>query len=88
MFTIPKHGPKTYGYVLSGEPAFIATDIYPNDPVNNDVLGFYSSRERFKLILDNVRETGEANISDKVRLLQDGLDSDTPKGGMLVFHPV
>ncbi|NAZ92427.1 sensor domain-containing diguanylate cyclase [Vibrio toranzoniae] len=88
MFTIPKHGPKTYGYVLSGEPAFIATDIYPNDQVNNDLLGFYSSRERFKLILDNIRETREANISDKVRLLQDGLDSDTPKRGMLVFHPV
>ncbi|MEZ8946495.1 diguanylate cyclase [Vibrio sp. 10N.247.311.12] len=88
MFTIPKHGPKTYGYVLDGEPVFIATDIYPNDPVNNGVLGFYSSRERFNLVIDNIKKTREANISDKVRLLQDGLDSNTPKSGMLVYHPV
>ena len=88
MFTIPKHGPKTYGYILDGEPVFIATDIYPNDPVNNGVLGFYSSRERFNLIIDNIKKTREANISDKVRLLQDGLDSNTPKSGMLVYHPV
>ncbi len=56
MFTIPKHGPKTYGYVLDGEPVFIATDIYPNDPVNNGVLGFYSSRERFNLVIDNIKK--------------------------------
>ncbi|MFA0541868.1 diguanylate cyclase domain-containing protein [Vibrio sp. 10N.222.52.B7] len=88
MFTIPKHGPKTYGYVLDGEPVFIATDIYPNDPVNNGVLGFYSSRERFNLVIDNIKKTRKANISDKVRLLQDGLDQNTPKTGMLVYHPV
>ena len=88
IYTIPKHGPKTYGYVLEGEPAFIATDLYPNTEPNNQVLGFYSSRDRFRLIVDNIRETREANISDKVRLLQDGLSRDLPKTGMLVYHPV
>ncbi|UTT84621.1 sensor domain-containing diguanylate cyclase [Vibrio pelagius] len=88
LYTIPKHGPKTYGYVLDGEPAFVATDVYPNTERNNQVLGFYSSRERFRLIIDNIRETRKANISDKVRLLQDGLSRDLPKTGMLVYHPV
>jgi diguanylate cyclase (GGDEF)-like protein len=88
LYTIPKHGPKTYGYVLDGEPAFIASDLYPNTERNNKVLGFYSSRERFKRIVENIRETREANISDKVRLLQDGLSRDLPKTGMLVYHPV
>ncbi|SBT14356.1 sensor domain-containing diguanylate cyclase [Vibrio celticus] len=88
LFTIPKHEAKTFGYILDGEPAFIASDLYPNTQANDNVLGFYSSRERFKLVLDNIRQTRKANISDKVRLLQDGLDQDTPKTGMLVYHPV
>ncbi|WP_210455048.1 sensor domain-containing diguanylate cyclase [Vibrio crassostreae] len=88
LYTIPKHEAKTYGYVLDGEPIFVASDMYPNTEVNNSVLGFYSSRERFKLVLDNIKHTRKANISDKVRLLQDGLDQDIPKTGMLVYHPV
>ncbi|MFA0113024.1 diguanylate cyclase [Vibrio sp. 10N.261.46.E11] len=88
LYTIPKHQEKAYGYVLDGESAFIATDVYPNTEANNKVLGFYSSRERFKLVIDNIKQTREANVSDKVRLIQDGLDQETPKGGMLVYHPV
>ncbi|CDT59914.1 putative CHASE and GGDEF domains family protein [Vibrio coralliirubri] len=88
LFTIPKHEAKVFGYILDGEPAFIASDLYPNTQANDNVLGFYSSRERFKLVLDNIKQTRKANISDKVRLLQDGLDQNTPKTGMLVYHPV
>ncbi|CAK2632693.1 diguanylate cyclase [Vibrio crassostreae] len=88
LYTIPKHEAKTYGYVLDDEPIFVASDMYPNTEANNIVLGFYSSRERFKLVLDNIKHTRKANISDKVRLLQDGLDQDIPKTGMLVYHPV
>ncbi|MEZ8392723.1 diguanylate cyclase [Vibrio cyclitrophicus] len=88
LFTIPKHESKAFGYILDGEPAFVATDIYPNTEPNNRVLGFYSSRERFKRVLDNIKHTRQANISDKVRLIQDGLDPKTPKSGMLVYHPV
>ncbi|MEZ8723616.1 diguanylate cyclase [Vibrio pomeroyi] len=88
LFTIPKHEAKTYGYILDGEPAFIATDIYPNSEANAKVIGFYSSRERFKRVLENIKQTRKANLSDKVRLIQDGLTQDTPKTGMLVYHPV
>ncbi|MEZ9276057.1 diguanylate cyclase [Vibrio sp. 10N.286.54.B2] len=88
LFTIPKHEAKVFGYILDGEPAFIASDLYPNTQANDNVLGFYFSRERFKLVLDNIKQTRKANISDKVRLLQDGLDQNTPKTGMLVYHPV
>ncbi|WP_146491306.1 sensor domain-containing diguanylate cyclase [Vibrio sp. T20] len=88
LFTIPKHEAKSFGYILDGEPAFIASDLYPNTEANDNVLGFYSSRERFKLVLDNIKQTRKANISDKVRLIQDGLAQDTPKTGMLVYHPV
>ncbi|NMV21005.1 sensor domain-containing diguanylate cyclase, partial [Vibrio parahaemolyticus] len=51
-------------------------------------LGFYFSRKRFDLILDDISENGRANVSDKVRLLQDGYDKSIPKTGLLVFHPV
>ncbi|ARP38439.1 sensor domain-containing diguanylate cyclase [Vibrio syngnathi] len=88
LYTIPKNQAKTYGYILDGQPAFVASDIFPNTEPNNKVLGFYSSRERFDLVLDNIKQTRKANISDKVRLIQDGLDKDTKKSGMLVYHPV
>lgn len=88
LYTIPKNQAKTYGYILDGQPAFVASDIFPNTEPNNKVLGFYSSRERFDLVLDNIKQTRKANISDKVRLIQDGLDKGTKKSGMLVYHPV
>ncbi|MFA0076553.1 diguanylate cyclase [Vibrio artabrorum] len=88
VYTIPKHEPKTTGYILDGEPAFIATDVYPNTEENNRVLGFYSSRERFRRVLDNIYQTRRANVSDNVRLIQDGLEPSIPKKGILVYHPV
>ncbi|MFA0569047.1 sensor domain-containing diguanylate cyclase [Vibrio gallaecicus] len=88
LFTVPKDGPKTLGYIMGDQPVFIASDIHPRTPENINLLGFYSSRERFQLIIDNILETREANLSDKVRLLQDGLDKHLEKTGMLVYHPV
>ncbi|QOV31195.1 sensor domain-containing diguanylate cyclase [Vibrio diabolicus] len=88
-FTVPKDGPKTYGYIFEHkEPIFIASDIYPRTPENLSLLGFYFSRKRFDLILDDISTNGRANVSDKVRLLQDGYDKSIPKTGLLVFHPV
>ena len=88
LYTIPKDGPKTYGYIMDGQSIFVASDIYPNTQENLELLGFYSSRERFRRVVDSIRETREANLSDKVRLLQDGLDKGLKKTGMLVYHPV
>ncbi|EOD4737471.1 diguanylate cyclase [Vibrio vulnificus] len=89
VFTVPKDQPKTYGYVFSdGRAIYIASDIYPRTPKNTELLGFYSSRLRFDLILDDIFSTGRANISDKVRLLQDGYDQSLDKTGLLVYHPV
>ncbi|MBW3694854.1 sensor domain-containing diguanylate cyclase [Vibrio sp. T187] len=88
LYTVPKDGPVTKGYILGDKAAFIASDIYPKTPDNLGLLGFYSSRERFDLVIENILETREANLSDKVRLLQDGHDKDTEKSGMLVYHPV
>ncbi|WP_411020003.1 hypothetical protein, partial [Salmonella sp. ZJHZ21_0168] len=69
-FTVPKDGPKTYGYIFEHkEPIFIASDIYPRTPENLSLLGFYFSRKRFDLILDDISTNGRANVSDKVRLL-------------------
>ncbi|OCH12298.1 sensor domain-containing diguanylate cyclase [Aliivibrio sp. 1S128] len=89
IFTVPKNKPKKYGYVFKNhEPIYVATDIYPRDEKNLSVLGFYSSRERFKRVLDEAIRTKNPSISDKVRLLQDSLVSGAPKTGMLVYHPV
>ena len=87
--TVPKEQPKTYGYVMKNhEPIYVATDIYPRDEANIPLLGFYSSRERFQLVLDEFIKTGKPSLSDKVRLLQDSLDRNAIKTGMLVYHPV
>ncbi|EGR0749875.1 sensor domain-containing diguanylate cyclase [Vibrio vulnificus] len=89
VFTVPKDGPKTEGYVFSdGRPIYIASDIYPRSEKNIELLGFYSARVRFELILDDIFSTGRANVSDKVRLLQDGYDRSLDKTGLLVYHPV
>ncbi|MDD9176138.1 sensor domain-containing diguanylate cyclase [Aliivibrio sp. S2TY2] len=89
LYTVPKEQPKTYGYVMKNhEPIYVATDIYPRDEANIPLLGFYSSRERFKLVLDEFIKTGKPSVSDKVRLLQDSLDRNAIKTGMLVYHPV
>lgn len=88
IYTVPKDGPKTPGYIMGDKPIYIASDIYPQTEANIGLLGFYSSRKRFDLVLDHIRETRSANLSDKVRLLQDGLNKSTAKTGMLVYHPV
>lgn len=89
LYTIPKDQPKTFGYVMKNhEPIYVATDIYPRDEANIPLLGFYSSRERFQLVIDEFMKTGRPSVSDKVRLLQDSLKQDAPKTGMLVYHPV
>ena len=89
LYTVPKDGPKTKGYIMpNNEPIFVASDIFPRNEQNMALLGFYSSRLRFQLVLDGLLATGEPNVSDKVRLLQDGLDRTLKKTGMLVYHPV
>lgn len=89
LYTVPKDQPKTFGYVMKNhEPIYVATDIYPRDEANIPLLGFYSSRERFQLVLDEFMKTGRPSVSDKVRLLQDSLEQRAPKTGMLVYHPV
>ncbi len=88
-YTVPKHGPKTLGYAMPSEqPIYIASDVYPRSPANLSLLGFYSSRNRFELILDGLKATGEPHVSDKLRLIQDGLDRQLKKNGFLIYHPV
>ncbi len=89
IFTVPKDQPKTFGYILENNtPVYVATDIYPRTQANLSLLGFYFSRKRFDLIFDDISTHKRANVSDKVRLLQDGYDKSIPKSGLLVYHPV
>ncbi|MDF4797730.1 sensor domain-containing diguanylate cyclase, partial [Vibrio parahaemolyticus] len=76
-------------YILENNtPVYVATDIYPRTQANLSLLGFYFSRKRFDLIFDDISTNKRANVSDKVRLLQDGYDKSIPKSGLLVYHPV
>ncbi|MGF1910925.1 sensor domain-containing diguanylate cyclase [Vibrio kasasachensis] len=89
LYTIPKDAPVTHGYIMQAdEPIYVARDIYPENDINKKVLGFYDSRLRFQLVIDNMRFQQKVSVSDKVRLLQDGLTKDMKKDGMLVYHPV
>lgn len=89
LYTIPKDSPIVYGYIMPDDaPIFVARDIYPVNKINQKVLGFYDSRLRFQLAVDNMRFQHKVSVSDKVRLLQDGVAQDMTKDGMLVYHPV
>lgn len=89
IYTVPKDGEKTYGYIMADdESIYTASDVFPRTEQNLNVLGYYSSRERFQRVLDNISEQGEPSVSDKIRLLQDGLDKSIAKTGLLVYHPV
>ena len=71
-----------------GEPRYIATDVYPRTSGNLQVLGFYSTKERFKKILQSTKQSGKPSLSDKVTLLQDDIYSHKKADGFLVYYPV
>ncbi|MBY6196767.1 sensor domain-containing diguanylate cyclase [Vibrio hangzhouensis] len=89
IYTVPKGKPRIDGYILENEePIYVASDVYPVNEGNLRALGYYSSRERVRRVIDSTLATGEPSLSDKIRLLQDGFDRSLPKQGMLVYHPV
>jgi diguanylate cyclase (GGDEF)-like protein len=89
IYTVPKNQPLVEGYILENdEPIYVASDIYPVNESNLRALGYYSSRERVRRVIQSTLKTGQPSLSDKIRLLQDGFDRSLPKQGMLVYHPV
>ncbi|MDC4170015.1 sensor domain-containing diguanylate cyclase [Photobacterium damselae] len=57
--------------VKKDQTLFITTKVYPVNKENLSVIGFYSLGDRTRLILANIAHFRKANISDRVRLLQD-----------------
>jgi len=57
--------------VKKDQTLFITTKVYPVNKENLSVIGFYSLGDRTRLILNNISHSRKANISDRVRLLQD-----------------
>ena len=89
IFTIPKGGTVTPGYVMPAhQPIYAARDIYPVNERNEKVLGFYSSRQRFQRVLEHIESQRKVSVSDKIRLIQDGVESTMKRDGVLVYHPV
>ncbi|EHP5028438.1 sensor domain-containing diguanylate cyclase [Vibrio cholerae] len=88
LYTVPKTGEIKYGFGTDDQAKYVLSDIYPLNYDNRKLLGFYSERERFKRILADIVVNRRPNVSDKVRLLQDGIDKSIVKDGMLVYHPV
>ncbi|EGR4175612.1 diguanylate cyclase [Vibrio cholerae] len=88
LFTVPEADQIRYGFGSDIEAKYVLSDVYPLNHYNRKLLGFYSERERFKRILADIVSNRRPNVSDKLRLLQDGIGPSVPKDGMLVFHPV
>ncbi|WP_070965530.1 sensor domain-containing diguanylate cyclase [Vibrio sonorensis] len=89
LYTVASQGQKLYGQLADrSEPIFVTSDIYPLSEQNRRLLGFYSTQSRFKRVVDNLSMRHKPSVSDKVRLIQDGLGSDIRKDGLLVYHPV
>ncbi|ENM5825593.1 diguanylate cyclase [Vibrio metoecus] len=88
LFTIPQNGQIQYGFGQTEDAKFVLADVYPLNHTNRALLGFFSERERFKRILGDIVTNRRPNVSDKVRLLQDGIDKSITKDGLLVYHPV
>ncbi|WP_423808196.1 sensor domain-containing diguanylate cyclase [Photobacterium damselae] len=61
----------SFNDVKKDQTLFITTKVYPVNKENLSVLGFYSLGDRTRLILANIAHSRKANISDRVRLLQD-----------------
>ncbi|WP_158134196.1 sensor domain-containing diguanylate cyclase [Photobacterium damselae] len=57
--------------VKKDQTLFITTKVYPVNKENLSVIGFYSLGDRTRLILANIAHSRKANISDRIRLLQD-----------------
>ncbi|WIH21352.1 sensor domain-containing diguanylate cyclase [Photobacterium damselae] len=60
-----------FNNVKKDQTLFITTKVYPVNKENLSVIGFYSLGDRTRLILANIAHSRKANISDRVRLLQD-----------------
>ncbi len=89
VYTIPQGIPKTKGYIFQdNRPAYIISNIYPRTESSMHALGFYSSRRRFELVLEDVVRSRKPNVSDPVRLIRDGLTAEIAKEGLLVYCPV
>ena len=79
----------SYGYAFeSDEPIYVATDVYPVTPANEQVIGFYSTKERFYRVLKSITYRKKPNLSDKLTLLQDDIYSKEKADGFLVYYPV
>ncbi|HIF9060095.1 TPA: sensor domain-containing diguanylate cyclase [Photobacterium damselae] len=61
----------SFNDVKEDQTLFITTKVYPINKENLSVIGFYSLGDRTRLILNNISHSRKANISDRVRLLQD-----------------
>ncbi|MEF1221068.1 hypothetical protein REH76_25495, partial [Photobacterium damselae] len=61
----------SFNDVKQDQTLFITTKVYPVNKENLSVIGFYSLGDRTRLILNNISHSRKANISDRVRLLQD-----------------
>ncbi|MGR5185766.1 GGDEF domain-containing protein [Photobacterium damselae] len=61
----------SFNDVKKNQTLFITTKVYPVNKENLSVIGFYSVGDRTRLILNNISHSRKANISDRVRLLQD-----------------
>lgn len=88
IYTVREGGQIEKGYQLNGQPIFAVSDIVPRTPTNIQLLGFYSSRDRFAHVLDYFSSSTHPYVSDKIRLLQDGRDDSISKDGLLIYHPV
>lgn len=89
IYTIPQDKSKIKDYIFTdNRPIYVVSDIYPQDATNLALLGFYSSRKRFELILDDIVTSGKPNLSDPIRLIQDGLNPAIAKQGILAYYPV
>ncbi|WP_038869294.1 sensor domain-containing diguanylate cyclase [Vibrio jasicida] len=89
IYTIPKGQDKKEGYILKDDsPIYVITDVFPKTEANLDLIGFYSSRERFDLVIRDIENNYRPAISDNVNLLQYRTSKTTEPTGILVYHPV
>lgn len=89
LFTVSKDAERLIG--ISGDstkPLYVLSDIYPQTKSNLGLLGFYSLRPRFQKVLEHIETTGLPAISDKVRPLQDGIETHHKQDGLLIYYPV
>lgn len=88
-YTILDDNERIEGYDIEAKkPLYLVTDVFPITRISKSVLGFYPSSANFDQVLLDIKKTRKPNISQPIKLIEDGEIKQSNQQGLLVVFPV